>query len=73
MHRIDLKGQYHQALQKLVGLGYFKYVAEEDHERIQEEVLSSIQRGFIHSDWDVSGVAHDRRSYPVDTEGLDSN
>jgi hypothetical protein len=66
----DLKARHQEALHKLVGMGYLKFVPSQDHERIKEQILFSMEHGTIDSQWDARGVAHDRRSYPVDMEAL---
>ncbi len=64
------KSEHLRALQKLVDLGYLKYVPASEQERVKEELLAAIKRGVIDSQWDANGVAHDRRSYPADMEAL---
>jgi hypothetical protein len=66
----DVKAWHCQALQKLIDLGYLKYVPDRDQQAVKEEILTSMKRGVIGSAWDSTEVAHDRRSYPVDLEDL---
>jgi len=68
--RPNLDAQHHEILQKLIDLGYMKFVPDPDHERIKAEILSCMKQGFIGSECDVRGVAHDQRSYPLDIEDL---
>jgi hypothetical protein len=69
-NRPDLEFQHNQILQKLIHLGYLKFVPDRDHERIKAEILTCMKQRLIDSAWDVRGVAHDRRSYPIDIEDL---
>jgi hypothetical protein len=64
------RAEHLQALQKLVGWGYLKYVPAEEQERVKEELLAAMERGVVDSAWGADGVAHDRRSYPLDMEAL---
>jgi hypothetical protein len=64
------RAEHLQALEKLVGWGYLKFVPAEEQERVKEEILVAMERGVLDSAWDADGVAHDRRSYPVDIEAL---
>jgi hypothetical protein len=68
--KTQLTVQPEDVLQKLVGLGYFKYVSDRDRERVKQEVLASLRDGIIDSSWDETGVAHDRRGYPADMANL---
>jgi hypothetical protein len=61
----------HQAtLQRLIDMGYLKYVPGPEREAVKQQLLSSMKHGIIESDWGQDCVACDRRGYPADNEDL---
>jgi hypothetical protein len=59
-----------QAVDRLIRLGYLKYVPTSEVQLIQHELIATLRRGYLDSEWDEECVSRDRRSYPADSEEL---
>jgi hypothetical protein len=59
-----------QAVERLIDLGYLKYVSGAEIPAIREELVGTLRRGYLDSEWDEGCVSRDRRSYPADSEEL---
>jgi hypothetical protein len=57
-------------LQRLIDMGYLKYVPGPEREAVKQQLQSSMKHGIIESDWGKHCVASDRRGYPADNEEL---
>lgn len=58
------------AVDRLIEMGYLKYVPTADVPSIRQELLDTLKRGYLDSEWDEEGVTRDRRGYPADSEDL---
>jgi hypothetical protein len=65
-----MKNTHEAALQRLIDMGYLKYVPGPEREAVRQQLLSSMKHGIIESDWGEDCVASDRRGYPADNEEL---
>jgi hypothetical protein len=59
-----------RAVDRLIELGYLKYVAPAEKPSIRQELLSTLRQGYLDSAWDRQCISRDRRSYPADSEEL---
>jgi hypothetical protein len=59
-----------RAVQRLIELGYLKYVPRAEIAATREELIGTLRRGYLDSEWDEECVSRDRRSYPADSEEL---
>src|SRR5262249_31883132 len=58
------------AVDRLVEMGYLKYVPPSDVATLREELLGTLRHGYLETGWDREGVSRDRRSYSADSEEL---
>jgi hypothetical protein len=65
-----MRPSHQETLQRLIGMGYFKFVPNHEREAVRQQVLSCMRDGYFESYMDDKGVATDRRSYAVDNEEL---
>jgi hypothetical protein len=63
-------GHIEHAVDRLIELGYLKYVAPAEKPSIREELIDALRRGYLDSAWDKNCVSRDRRSYFADSEDL---
>jgi hypothetical protein len=59
-----------RATERLIELGYMKYVSPSDIPAIRDELIGTLRRGYLDSEWDAECVSRDRRGYPADSEEL---
>jgi hypothetical protein len=59
-----------RAVDRLIEMGYLKYVAPAEKPSIREEQIDTLRRGYLDSEWDKNCVSRDRRSYFADSEDL---
>jgi hypothetical protein len=59
-----------RAVDQLIGMGYLKYVPPSEVASIREELIGTLRRGYLESEWDKECVSRDHRSYPADSEEL---
>lgn len=69
-HRAINQAEAEQIVQRLIDLGWLKYVPEGQHARVRSQLVASVLKGNLESDGDHRGVSADRRSYPADNEQL---
>ncbi|MCA9042550.1 MAG: hypothetical protein KDA65_19500 [Planctomycetaceae bacterium] len=55
---------------ELIGMGYLKFSDERYHSTIRDQLIESVQQGYIYTEIDENCVGLDRRSYPADSEEL---
>lgn len=59
-----------QAVDRLIGMGYFKFIPPSDWEVARQELLVSVGHGYLGTEWDRQCVSRDKRTYPADSEEL---
>jgi hypothetical protein len=65
-----MKPNHQETLQRLIDMGYLRYVHGPEREALKQQLLSSMYHGIVESDWGEDCVASDRRGYPADNEEL---
>jgi hypothetical protein len=58
------------AVDRLIGMGYLKYVPPCFAAAIRDQLINTMRRGYLESTWDDECVSKDRRNYPADSEDL---
>jgi hypothetical protein len=59
-----------RAAERLIELGYVKYVPRAAIPAVRQEMIGTLRRGYLDSEWDEECVSRDRRGYPADSEEL---
>lgn len=59
-----------ETVDRLIEMGYLKYVPTSELPSIRQELIGTLKRGSLDSEWDENCVSRDRRSYPADNEDL---
>jgi hypothetical protein len=55
---------------RLIGMGYLKFVAPGDHPLVRHDLVEALRDGYVDSKWDRHCDARDRRGYEADAEDL---
>jgi len=58
------------AVDRLIAMGYLKYVPPSEVTGIRGQLIGTLRRGYLDSEWDRRCVSGDRRGYPADGEDL---
>jgi hypothetical protein len=59
-----------EALDRLVGMGYFKFLSRSEHRIAKQELVAAVGHGYLGTEWDKNCVSRDKRTYPADSEEL---
>jgi hypothetical protein len=55
---------------RLIGIGYFKYIPDFDFAIARQELVEDLHKGYLGTNWIHDCVTRDKRSYPADNEDL---
>jgi hypothetical protein len=58
------------AVDRLIEMGYFKFIPPSDWGVARQELLASVGHGYLGTEWDSPCVSRDKRTYPADSEEL---
>ena len=58
------------ALDRLTEMGYFKFLSDPEFAVAQIELVASLSRGYLGTEWNEECVSRDKRTYPADSEEL---
>jgi hypothetical protein len=59
-----------EAVNRLIGMGYFKFLPESEHAVARQELVAAVGHGYLGTEWDKDCVSRDKRTYPADGEEL---
>ena len=59
-----------QAVDRLMEMGYFKFLSNSECATAQIELVASLSRGYLGTEWDDECVSRDKRTYPADSEEM---
>jgi hypothetical protein len=59
-----------EAVDRLIGMGYFKFLPRSEHEKARQELVAAVGHGYLGTEWDKNCVSRDKRTYPADSEEL---
>jgi hypothetical protein len=59
-----------QVVERLIGMGYFKFLPDSEWAVAREELVASVSRGYLGTEWNEDCISRERRTYPADSEEL---
>jgi hypothetical protein len=59
-----------RVVDQLIRVGYLKYTSSTEFQVARKELIDSLSRGYLDTEWNRECVSRDRRTYPADSEGL---
>jgi hypothetical protein len=59
-----------QAVDRLIGMGYFKFLPESEWGVGRHELIASMSQGYLGTEWNKNCVSRENRTYPADSEEL---
>jgi hypothetical protein len=57
-------------VERLVELGFLKFVAEPEKASVRAQLVDSVEKNYLDSEWDDDCVSADKRTYSADAEEL---
>jgi hypothetical protein len=59
-----------RAVDRLIGMGYFKFLPDSECGVARQELVASLNHGYLGTEWTNDCVSREKRTYPADSEEL---